>query len=82
MSDNGDNSSIAAATTWTSMYAQQRQDARRQLERLETELSVRLTSADTTFRTIDREKKFKEVRQRELQKQMEKIKVNCNWVSN
>ena len=76
--NSGEGSAIAPGTSWTSAYAQMRRDGRRQLEELETQLSEKLKSTDATFRKIDCEKKFKEVRHRLLLKQMEKLKSDIS----
>ncbi len=52
-----------------------RQDAHRQIEKLESELSEKLKAADLKFRALERSRRLKEAHRARLQDQMEKLQV-------
>ena len=62
----------------TSIYCEMRQDAHRQIEKLESELSDKLKAADLKFRALERARRLKEAHRARLQDQMEKLQVSFN----
>ena len=62
----------------TSIYSEMRQDAHRQIEKLESELSDKLKAADLKFRALERTRRLKEAHRARLQDQMEKLQVSFN----
>jgi hypothetical protein len=59
-----------------SIYCEMRQEAHRQIEKLESELSDKLKAADLKFRALERARRLKEAHRARLQDQMEKIQVS------
>lgn len=70
--ETGNRSSVTGANR-TSIYCEMRQDAHRQIEKLESELSEKLKAADLKFRALERSRRLKEAHRARLQDQMEKL---------